>query len=130
MAVQIVADLYGCKDILDDMAAITEAAHKAIDYVGAQIVEECIHKFEPIGITYFSVISTSHFSIHTWPEYGYAAVDIFSCNDTVADGISQMLQELFGAERIVLRHIERDIEASNSVLEQDKCKSFYNNERG
>ena len=117
MAVQIVADLYGCKDILDDMAAITEAAHKAIDYVGAQIVEECIHKFEPIGITYFSVISTSHFSIHTWPEYGYAAVDIFSCNDTVADGISQMLQELFGAERIVLRHIERDIGASNSVLE-------------
>lgn len=109
MAIQIVADLYGCKSILDDLDAITNAAHKAIEYVGAQIVEECIHKFEPIGITYFAVISTSHFSIHTWPEYGYAAVDVFSCNDTVADGISQMLKDLFKAERIVLREIERYI---------------------
>ncbi len=109
MAVQIIADLYGCTEILDDMTAITEAAHKAIDYVGAQIVEECIHKFNPIGVTYFAVISTSHFSIHTWPEYGYAAIDIFSCSDTVADGISQMLKELFKAKRIMVRVLERDI---------------------
>ncbi len=109
MAVQIIADLYGCKEILDDMAAITEAAHKAINYVGAQIVEECIHKFNPIGVTYFAVISTSHFSIHTWPEYGYAAIDIFSCHDMVADGISQMLKELFEAKQIMVRVIERDI---------------------
>ena len=53
--------------LIDDTKAVTEAAHKAIEYVGAKIVEECIHKFEPIGITYFAVISTSHFSIHTWP---------------------------------------------------------------
>ncbi|MBQ9984068.1 MAG: adenosylmethionine decarboxylase [Lachnospiraceae bacterium] len=119
MAVQIVADLYGCKSILDDLDAITDVAHKAIDYVGAQIVEECIHKFEPIGITYFSVISTSHFSIHTWPEYGYAAVDIFSCNDTVADGISQMLQNLFGAEKIVLRQMEREIGGFENTQEKD-----------
>lgn len=117
MAVQIVADLYGCKSILDDLGAITDAAHKAIDYVGAQIVEECIHQFEPIGITYFAVISTSHFSIHTWPEYGYAAIDIFSCNDTVADGISQMLQELFGADRMVVRQIERKIGNVDNVQE-------------
>lgn len=115
MAVQIVADLYGCKDMLDDMAAITDAAHKAIDYVGAQIVEECVHKFEPIGITYFAVISTSHFSIHTWPEYGYAAVDVFSCNDTVADGISRMLKELFGADKILFRQMERKIDSVGSV---------------
>lgn len=115
MAIQIVADLYDCKSILDDLNAITDIAHKAIDYVGAQIVEECIHKFEPIGITYFAVISTSHFSIHTWPEYGYAAVDIFSCSDAVASGISDMLKELFGAEKIVLRQIERDIGELDNV---------------
>ncbi len=113
MAVQIIADLYGCKEILDDMAAITEAAHKAIDYVGAKIVKECIHKFEPIGITYFAVISTSHFSIHTWPEYGFAAIDIFSCNDMVADGISQMLKELFEAKRIMVRVLERNIRSAD-----------------
>ena len=81
----------------------------AIEFVGAQIVEECVHEFEPIGVTYFAVISTSHFSIHTWPEYGYAAIDIFSCKDEVVDGISEKLKELFEAERIELHLVERKI---------------------
>lgn len=109
MAVQLIADLYGC-DIADDVEEIRKKAHIAIEYVGANIVEECIHKFEPIGITYFAVISTSHFSIHTWPEYGYVAVDIFSCSDAVVDGISQKLKELFGAKEIELRTITREVE--------------------
>lgn len=109
MAVQLIADLYDCAEIIDDTEAIKEAAHKAIDFVGAEIVEECIHKFEPVGVTYFAIISTSHFSIHTWPEYRYAAIDIFSCKDEVVDGIAQVLKELFGAERIVFRSVERNI---------------------
>ena len=114
MAVQLIADLYGCKDIADDMEEIKKAAHIAIEYVGANIVEECVHKFEPIGVTYFAVISTSHFSIHTWPEYGYVAIDIFSCSDEVVDGISQKLKELFGAKEIVLRSVIREVERKNS----------------
>lgn len=109
MARQIVADLYGCGPILDDVEALKQAAHTAIAYVGAEIVEECVHKFEPIGVTYFAVITTSHFSIHTWPEYGYAAVDIFSCSDTVVEGIQEKLKELFGAKEIRLREVEREI---------------------
>ena len=49
MAVQLIADLYGCSEIINDTEAIKRAAHRAIEYVGADIVEECIHKFEPIG---------------------------------------------------------------------------------
>lgn len=109
MAVQLIADLYGCNDIADDMEEIKKAAHIAIEYVGAHIVEECIHKFEPVGVTYFAVISTSHFSVHTWPEYGYVAVDIFSCSDEVVDGISRKLKELFGAEEIILRSVIREV---------------------
>lgn len=109
MAVQLIADLYGCSQMIDDVEAVKKAAHMAIEFVDAQIVEECVHEFEPIGVTYFAVISTSHFSIHTWPEYGYVAVDIFSCNDSVADGISNKLKELFGASKIIYRIIERAI---------------------
>lgn len=109
MAVQLVADLYGCSQMIDDVEAVKKAAHMAIEFVGAQIVEECVHEFEPIGVTYFAVISTSHFSIHTWPEYGYAAIDIFSCKDEVVDGISEKLKELFEAERIELHLVERKI---------------------
>ncbi len=109
MAVQLIADLYGCSQMIDDVEAVKKAAHMAIEFVGAQIVEECVHEFEPIGVTYFAVISTSHFSIHTWPEYGYAAIDIFSCKDEVVDGISEKLKELFEAERIELHLVERKI---------------------
>ena len=109
MAVQLIADLYGCSQMIDDVEAVKKAAHIAIEFVGAQIVEECVHEFEPIGVTYFAVISTSHFSIHTWPEYGYAAIDIFSCKDEVVEGISEKLKELFEAERIELHLVERKI---------------------
>lgn len=109
MAIQLIADLYDCSEMIDDTEAVRESAHKAIGYVGAHIVEECIHKFEPIGITYFAIISTSHFSIHTWPEYQYAAIDIFSCRDEVADGIAQVLKNLFGAGRIRIQTIQRNI---------------------
>lgn len=109
MAKQLIADLYGCGEIIDDPKAIRKAAHTAIEFVGAEIVEECIHEFEPIGVTYFAVITTSHFSVHTWPEYGYAAIDIFSCSDKVVDGIADKLKELFEAKEIETKVIERDI---------------------
>jgi len=109
MAKQLIADLYGCGKMIDDPDAIRKAAHITIEFVGAEIVEECIHEFEPIGVTYFAVITTSHFSVHTWPEYGYAAVDIFSCTDTVIEGISDKLKELFEAKEIQVRTVERII---------------------
>ena len=109
MAVQLIADLYGCSQMIDDVEAVKKAAHMAIEFVGAQIVEECVHEFEPIGVTYFAVISTSHFSIQTWPVCGYAAIDIFSCKDEVVEGISEKLKELFEAERIELHLVERKI---------------------
>ena len=116
MASQLFVDLYGCdEEILnseDDMRGI---ARQVVSDIGAEIVEECVHKFEPIGITYFAVITTSHCSIHTWPEYGYAAVDVFSCGEAVADRISDRLKELFKAsdmnvgrcERVIGRTMER-----------------------
>lgn len=118
MAIQMIVDLYGCSEMIDDVDAIKDAARVAIEYVGARIVKECIHKFEPIGVTYFAIISTSHFSVHTWPEHGYAAVDIFSCSDEVVDGIAQKLQELFGAKKIKFRTIHRKFEEIETNLEE------------
>ncbi len=119
MAKQVIADLYGCGPIIDDIEAVRDAAHVAIAYVGADIVEECMHKFEPIGITYFAVISTSHFSIHTWPEYGYAAIDIFSCTDQVVEGLQEKLKELFQAKDIRVHEIERVINN-----EKEECQEI------
>ncbi len=111
MATQLVVDLYGCDEaVINDLGKIKEIAHQMIRSLKANIVEECYHQFEPIGITYIAVITTSHFSIHTWPEYGYAAVDIFSCDEELPDTAAQILKEAFGAKRHKVSNIERDIE--------------------
>ena len=110
MARQLLADLYRCDSaILDDEAALTKAAHEAISALGAVVVEERCHQFDPIGISYIAVISTSHFSIHTWPEYGYAAVDAFSCTDEMPDKIISQLKDAFGSDDARVEIFERQI---------------------
>ncbi len=111
MAGQLFVDLYGCdEDLLDDMEQIREIAGKIITEIGAQIVEECTHKFEPIGVTYIAVITTSHFSIHTWPEYGYAAVDVFSCEEELPQKLADKLKQAFGAKSAVANKFKRSVE--------------------
>ncbi|MCR5214212.1 MAG: adenosylmethionine decarboxylase [Eubacterium sp.] len=108
MASQLFVDLYGCDEkIINSENEIKSIARKVVSEIGADIVEECVHSFEPVGITYFAVITTSHFSVHTWPEYGYAAVDVFSCGEAVADKIGELLRELFKASDIKVRRCER-----------------------
>ena len=110
MASQLFADLYGCDEkILNSEEKIRDIARNVVSEIGAEIVEDCVHKFEPIGITYFAVITTSHFSVHTWPEFGYAAVDVFSCGEEVTEKISELLKEAFGAEEVKVGKCERVI---------------------
>lgn len=110
MASQLMIDLYECDDnILNDLDYIRNVAHKVIKEMGSGIVEECVHKFEPIGITYIAVITTSHFSVHTWPENGYAAVDIFSCDEELPEKLAFRLKEAFGAKRHKINKFCRSI---------------------
>ena len=111
MAGQLFVDLYGCDEkLLDDMEAIRVIARRMVEEIGAQIVEECTHKFEPIGVTYIAVITMSHFSIHTWPEYGYAAVDVFSCEEEVPQKLADCLKKAFGAKSAVTNEFKRNVE--------------------
>ncbi len=111
MAGQLFVDLYGCDEtLLDDMEEIRAIARETVSEIGADIVEECTHKFEPIGVTYIAVITTSHFSIHTWPEYGYAAVDVFSCEADLPEKLADKLQKAFGAKSAVTNEFKRNVE--------------------
>jgi S-adenosylmethionine decarboxylase len=77
-----VFELFGCdRGALDDLKAIEGAMEEGAEKAGATIVGKVFHKFAPQGVTGVVIIAESHFSIHTWPELGYAAVDIFTCNE-------------------------------------------------
>ena len=82
---QIIAEFYDCnRDSLNNVEFIRDAMVNAAENAGATIVTETFHHFSPHGVSGAVIIAESHLSIHTWPEYGYAAVDLFTCGDTVS----------------------------------------------
>ena len=77
---------------------------------GATVLGESFHHFSPQGVSGVVVIAESHLSIHTWPEYGYAAVDIFTCGTSVEpEKAAEVLIEKLGAKNHSLMEIQRGL---------------------
>jgi S-adenosylmethionine decarboxylase len=75
----LLADLHGCSG-LDDLALVRAALTRAAAAAGATLLDLRLHSFGPgEGITGVALLAESHISIHSWPEHGYAALDIFMC---------------------------------------------------
>ncbi len=80
-----VIEFSGCPyDILDDLQGIEKALEDACQAGGLTLLNMLGHRFQPQGVTMLGLLSESHISIHTWPEAGYAAVDIFTCGSKTA----------------------------------------------
>jgi S-adenosylmethionine decarboxylase proenzyme len=80
----LLCEYHGCdRGLLNDAEAIRTALVVAVTKSGATPLHEVVHAFSPHGVTGVIVIAESHFAIHTWPEHGFAAVDLFTCGDQV-----------------------------------------------
>ena len=80
LGIQLMLELKDCnRKLLDDLPYIKDTMTRAAREVGANIIGESFHQFHPHGVTGILAITESHLCIHTWPEHGYAAVDIFTC---------------------------------------------------
>jgi len=106
---QVVLDLYECKtDYLDDLEWVKRTLVNAARAAGATIVETVFHQFSPWGISGVVVIAESHLAIHIWPENRYAAVDVFTCGESVqVDAASAFLTREFRSGRTVQRRFTR-----------------------
>lgn len=95
----IIVEYYNCSpELLNDVVHIEESMENAAEEAGATIINSTFHHFSPYGVSGVVVIQESHLAIHTWPEYGYASVDLFTCGDTVNPWVSyQMLKDAFKA---------------------------------
>jgi len=83
LARHVLAEYYGCDpDILDDPENLTPLLEGAVRAAKATIIKTVLHQFAPQGVSGVVVLAESHLAVHTWPEYGYAAVEIFTCGDT------------------------------------------------
>ena len=80
----LLLELKGCdKEVLNDLSFLKSALLAAAEECGATVLGESFHRFSPQGVSGVVVIAESHLLIHTWPEYGYAAADIFTCGNSV-----------------------------------------------
>ena len=114
----ILVEFYGCSSgMIEDANHIEQSMLKAAEASGATIVNSLFHHFSPFGVSGVVVIQESHFTIHTWPEYAYAAVDLFTCGDSIEPQIAcQLLTEALKAEH-------------NSIIELDRGQVDFLGER-
>ncbi len=80
----IIAELYNCDlEKINDVSFVEKGMLEAAEIAGATVINSTFHHFSPFGVSGVIVIQESHFSIHCWPEFGFASVDIYTCGDTV-----------------------------------------------
>ena len=107
----VLAEICGCEfNILNDINKVEEIMVNAALEAGAEVRECAFHKFSPQGVSGVVVISESHLAIHTWPELGYAAVDVFTCGDRVNPwDACNYLNESFCAKEMSAKEIQRGV---------------------
>ena len=104
-------DLFDCDHaLLNDHALIQKHMVAAAKAAKATVVNALFHKFNPYGVSGVVVIAESHLAIHTWPEYGFAAVDVFTCGPEVDPRICQKyLTKALKAKRSEYHEFERGV---------------------
>ncbi|MCL1990304.1 MAG: adenosylmethionine decarboxylase [Defluviitaleaceae bacterium] len=95
----ILVEYYNCaSEVLKDPALIEREMNQAALEAKATIVESKFHHFNPWGVSGAVIVSESHLTIHTWPEYGFAAADFFTCGDIDPWKSFEYLEKVLKAE--------------------------------
>lgn len=119
----LILELWGCDfDRINSIETIEHAIKETIDACGATLLDLRVYPFTPQGVTGVAILSESHLMIHTWPEIGYAAVDVFTCGYHTDPGKAvPVLRRHFKPERIQVMEMNRglvlDEEPSNVEAE-------------
>lgn len=113
----IIMDASGCNpELLNDLdylrSLLVEAAKKA----NATVLNVAFHHFTPQGVSGVVVISESHLSIHTWPEYGYAALDFYTCGDIDPKVACEYVAEHLNAKYVQTTEVSRGEEREGKYL--------------
>ena len=112
LGTHLVLELEGCRrELLSDLNFLRSTLLSAAEEAGATIMGDSFHSFDPYdGVSGVVIIAESHFSIHTWPEHGYAAMDIFTCGNSVDSGTAvDLLVSALEARHLSVIELKRGI---------------------
>ncbi len=93
----LLIELNDCnKAILNDMDYLRSALNEVARLIGATVIKDAFYQFTPQGVSGVVIIAESHVSIHTWPEYSFAAVDVFTCGEVIEpkDAVKPLVEKL------------------------------------
>ena len=104
-----IVDLHGCPaGVLDDHDLIRNRLKETTERFGLSLLKIVSNKFEPQGVTAVGLLAESHMSIHTWPEHGYAAVDIFTCGaDQTLEAACRFIADSLQAKEVTVMRLSR-----------------------
>lgn len=107
----LLLELKDCnQEVLNDLRFLEEVFLSAARAAGATVLEHYFHQFSPQGVSGAVIIAESHLSLHTWPEFGYAAIDIFTCGDTVdTDRAADLLIEKLESRDPAIMEVKRGV---------------------
>ena len=94
-------------ELLNDPERIRQGLYDAISAGKATLIDICVHQFSPHGVTATVTLAESHIAIHTWPEYGYFAADLFFCGEGQPKEAMKVLQRALEAKQATMREIDR-----------------------
>ncbi|UOQ47177.1 adenosylmethionine decarboxylase [Gracilibacillus caseinilyticus] len=102
MGRHVIAELWECNiDLLNDMETLERTFVNAALKAGAEVREVAFHKFAPFGVSGVVIISESHLTIHSFPEHGYASIDVYTCGNIIDPNVA-------------VAYIEEQLEAKSS----------------
>jgi S-adenosylmethionine decarboxylase proenzyme len=112
----LILELWGCRN-LDSAEVVERALHEVVQACDLTLLDLKVYPFTPAGVTGVAVVAESHVMVHTWPEHGYAAVDVFTCGDEAnPEAALPALRECFSPERVQIMEISRGIVPQEALV--------------
>ena len=128
MGTHLVVDAWQAPaELLNDPERIRSALIEAIAAGEATLIDICVHQFSPHGVTATVTLAESHIAIHTWPEYGYFAADLFFCGRGKPAVAMKVLQQALQAGQVKMQEIERGFsdDIDNAILQGDSAYRLH-----
>jgi S-adenosylmethionine decarboxylase len=111
----LIIDLFGARR-LDDLHHVEATIKRCVEAAGATLLHSHVHRLGSNGgLAGVAVLAESHISMHSWPEAGYAAFDVFMCGDANPEACVEVLRDAFGAGEVVVKTHRRGEEIDRSA---------------
>ncbi len=124
-AKHLLVELHECAaERLNDLDALCALMHRAAEAAAATVVGAAFHRYAPHGVTGVLLLEESHFSVHTWPEAGYAALDFYTCGGLDPEPAARVVALGVGARRVSLLEVDRGLPEADGALAVSRRSSW------